>query len=239
MAESISDKTFEDVLQLIMDRSNAKVRTMMPAKVLSFNADKGTATVRPVIHSFYYNHDTGEPQPYLPQPIPNCPVTYQTGGGYEMTYPLEAGDQVYIGVAERSIDEWAATGQEALVPQDLRRFDLTDAVVLAGIIAPNVRTDAIPTDGAEIRHAGSGFKVRVTENGLYLGDGTNELIALVRDLLGHVDDLAGQVSTLAASVTTTMLGPQPLSNGPAVATQVGTIQTALGTTDTKLDSIKE
>lgn len=239
MTDTFTDKTFEDLLGLVMERSNAKVRTMFPAKVLSFDADRAVATVRPVIHSFYYNHDTGEPQPYLPQPIPNCPVSYQSGGGYELIYPLEPGDQVYIGVAERSIDEWAATGQESIVPQDLRRFDLSDAVVLAGIVAPSARTNAAPTDGVELRHNDSGFKIRVTETGLYFGDGTNELIALVRELLGQVDDLATQLSTLAASVTATMLGPQPLSNGPAVATQVGIIQASIGATDTKLGSIQE
>lgn len=214
---SLDENELADVLQLVMDRSNAKIRTTIPAKVQSFDKDTQTATVRPAVQSYYFDVDEDEPAAYHPEPIANCPVWYPAGDGFSIRWPLTNGDDVLILVAERSIDEWAATGNSDAIPRDLRRFDLSDAIVLPGLRPPSNALSDFKGDGLEIRHS-AGAKLRVTKTGqIYLGNGSVDLVSLVKDLMA-------QVRTLALSTTVTLFGPQILSNGPSVAAQVATLE---------------
>ncbi len=129
----IDENELAEVLDLVGKRSNARIRTTLPARISSFDKDTQTATVVLAVQSYRWDVDLEEPVAYQPEPIARCPVYFPTGGGYTLRFPLEKGDDCLVLVAERSIDEWAATGEATNIPRDLRRFDLSDAIVLPGL----------------------------------------------------------------------------------------------------------
>lgn len=116
----------EKVIKSALDARMGEVHTSFPATVVSFSAGPpATATVRPIAAN---TRKTGEGQlttERLPD-LPACPVMFPSGTGH----PLQAGDEVVVVVAERSVAEWSAGGGSETEPRDPRRFDLSDALVI-------------------------------------------------------------------------------------------------------------
>jgi len=65
--------------------------------------------------------------------IQNVPVMFPRSGGASLTFPVNKGDGVLILFSERSLERWlSSTGGE--VEQGVnRRFDLSDAIAIAGL----------------------------------------------------------------------------------------------------------
>lgn len=209
---------FIELTKLISDRTKAKIRTAVPGVVRAFDPETQTATVQVAVAYAYLDPDAVEEvQRYIPRPITNCPVIFPQGGGFSLRFPLEPGDDCLILVAERSIDEWAATGNAGVTPRDLRRFDLSDALVL-----PAPRPAARPLedfrdDAVELRHDASGRSFRIRDDGkIAIGDGTNELLDIVHGLIGDL-------------LTAIMPGSSPPGSpfDPATLGALGALQTQL------------
>lgn len=131
-----------EVIRRAIEHGIARVHTSIPARVVSYDAARQTATVQITIRSRFRNAD-GQIVTFLPPPIPNVPVQFPSGGGCSLTWPLVEGDPVLLVFAERSIDEWRAQSGDDHEPSDPRRFDLSDAVALAGVRSP---ADPLPAD---------------------------------------------------------------------------------------------
>lgn len=124
-----------DVLRAALAAGLGRVRVAIPAKVVSYDAAKQTITAQVVIRSRYLDADGAEVA-YLPAPVANVPVDFPSGGGYAITWPLNAGDPVVLVVCDRSVDEWKTTAQGDNTPAVPRRFDLTDAIAIPGGRSP-------------------------------------------------------------------------------------------------------
>jgi hypothetical protein len=129
----------DDLLSEAMAAALGRVRVAMPAVVLSYDGATQTVTAKPAIMPRRHDPDTDELVPYELPAIANVPVMFHSSSLGSLTIPLVAGDFVFLLVADRSLDEWKATGNELNVPQDVRRFDWTDVVAIPGgrpIVAP-------------------------------------------------------------------------------------------------------
>lgn len=137
----------EDVLHRAVRSELATVHTSMPGRVLSYDAVTQRATVQLTVRFSRRDPDTGERIPYEPEPLPNVPILWPTGGAgdYSDTWPLTRGDEVWVLFAERSIDEWTVTGNDVVTPASVRRFNLSDAVAMP---AKSSRREALPEDAA-------------------------------------------------------------------------------------------
>jgi len=123
----------DEVLREVIRTETARIHTVLPATILDYDHSEQRATVQSRVEFSYRDPETGERQTYYPEPVPNCPVRFPTGGGFSLTFPLESGDPVKLCVAERSIDEVMEQGGDRAEPQDPRRFDLSDAIVEPGL----------------------------------------------------------------------------------------------------------
>lgn len=116
--------------------SKAEMWTAFPGIVEEVKLEQMTANVRPAIKALQ--------RPSQPPDDPNfeewvemptlldCPIVYPSGGGYSITFPLAAGDEVLIIISSRCIDGWWELGGPQ--PQlDLRMHDLSDGFCLPGI----------------------------------------------------------------------------------------------------------
>ena len=110
-----------------------RIETAIPASVVSYDPTLQTVTVKPTVSGRYQDPDTGSLIPFPLPTIAGVPVAFPSSSGFAITWPLAPGDTVYLVCADRSMDEWKTLGTPETVPQDTRRFDLTDAVAIPGL----------------------------------------------------------------------------------------------------------
>lgn len=111
----------EKIIRDAVQEGTAQMHTQVPGRILSYDHDEQKAKVQLIVKHAYDNE--GEVDYYKPAPLVNVPVIFPA----IMTWPLEEGDPGWVQFAERSIDEYQATGNDTTEPADVRRFDLSDA----------------------------------------------------------------------------------------------------------------
>ncbi|MEN0065929.1 MAG: Gp138 family membrane-puncturing spike protein [Myxococcota bacterium] len=104
-----------------------RIHSCLPATVVAFSPPS-TVTVQPALAIRRRVPDSDELVAEAMPQFHNLPVIWPK----HYTGTLDVGDYVTLVVADRSLDEWKATGARINVPQDVRRFNLTDAYVLPG-----------------------------------------------------------------------------------------------------------
>lgn len=138
MPPGTQEPTLEDVIREFVRAGTAKMRISFPATVVVYDPVTQTATIQPALHSRVDDVllDVERPEATPPPQLSGVPVVWPSGGGaaspWSVHGPLAPGDPVTVLVAERSTDEWRALGAPTNVPQDARRFDVSDAVCYPG-----------------------------------------------------------------------------------------------------------
>lgn len=119
-----------DALQLLVETSLGDVNTSVPGTVVSYDAAKNRAVVKPAFPKMIANGDTLD----APQ-IVEVPIVWPASGGgsASFTMPLKPGDGVMLSFQQRSLEGWLAGKTEA--PDDPRTFDLSDCVAIPGCSA--------------------------------------------------------------------------------------------------------
>lgn len=189
---SIQTPGLTDMLATIT-RASAGVQTGMPAQVVRFTeGPPARCSAKPLLQR--RDAETGEATDY--PVIPDVPIIYPAGGGFRMSWPLVAGDQVWLVFGSRDISGWKSGGG-ASAPRSQRRAGLSDAVALAGF-APSTGTPLI--------------ELAITPEGkVRFGSPAVDIIKSLRDL---ALELAG--TTAAGS---------PLSSAAALTTLAGQLTT--------------
>jgi hypothetical protein len=192
--------SLSDLLDIFERAVKGDIDTAFVGQVQTYDASTQTCSVKPVIQARFLNGDALD----LPV-VPRVPVCFPRGGGFMMTWPLEAGDTVLVVCADRSIDEWKATNNSSILPVDLRRFDLSDAVAYAGVSSPAAPLLSATDDSMVIgEDSFSGMKITIKDGKVSIGTTAAELLNLVDNLIGALDDFT--TATSAAAIEPT-LGP--------------------------------
>lgn len=157
----------ETIKEAFSAKIKSEIHVSMPAKVVSFDEDKQTAVVQPLVRDKILNRSTGDVGFVKLPIIQDVPVCFPSGGGFTLTMPVGAGDEVLLVFTDTSFDSWWARG-DVQNWVDLRRHDLSDAVAVLGMRSkPNV-IDSVITDGAELRNDGGDVKVQIKNGQLVL-----------------------------------------------------------------------
>lgn len=88
------------------------VHTALPGIVKKYDASKGVCDVQPAVKRALEREDGTIATESLPV-IPNVRVCWPGAGGYELHFPLAAGDTVWLMFAEADMQKWESTGQES------------------------------------------------------------------------------------------------------------------------------
>lgn len=189
-------QSMTDLLDLFERAVKGDIDTAFVGQVQTYDASNQTCSVKPVIQARFLNGDSLN----LPV-VPRVPVCFPRGGGFMMTWPLEAGDTVLVVCADRSIDEWKATNNSSILPVDLRRFDLSDAVAYAGVSSPADPLQSATDDSMVIgEDTFSGMKITIKDGTVTIGISTVELLDLID----------GFADVVANAQAVTVLGNTPL-----------------------------
>ncbi len=118
---------FDDPLEAVraaLDGFQRRVWTALPGIVTAYDATDNTVSVQPALKVNVMNAAGVVQATTLPLLV-KCPVVFPGGGGYTLTFPIAAGDEVLVVFASRCIDAWwQSGGVQAQI--ELRAHDLSD-----------------------------------------------------------------------------------------------------------------
>lgn len=118
-----------------------EVRTLIPGIIISFDGPTQTAQVQPAIKRVFVTKNPGQDAVVTQVAIPPCvnvPVRFPRGGGFVLTFPVQAGDECILHFSDRAIDFWYQNGGIQL-PSEYRMHHLSDAFATVDVASqPNV-----------------------------------------------------------------------------------------------------
>lgn len=165
-----------------------KMRTAMPARIVSFDPRAQTAVVQPLTR-LVKSDGAGVDLP----PLGDVPVQFPEGGGFAFTFPLEDGDEGMLVIADRCIDGWWQSGQPS-DPMDFRMHDLSDGMFIPGINAVPNAIPAFDMNAIVMRKFDGSAYFKIDKGGNIEADGTAMLIkcpATFQKLVTYQDGIAG------------------------------------------------
>lgn len=149
--------------------------------------------------------------------IPNAVVFIMATSSFFSSMPIAVGDQVLILVSDHSMDKYMETdGKEVLDSEDIRRNDITDAIVIPGIPTPKASISEISTtdmvmgkrDGSALIKITSDNKVKIKGLEVLLGSLTaNKALAM-----------AEKVDSRLSALETYVQVPHGSAVGPTIPT---------------------
>lgn len=124
-----------EVLRAIVQDETWRFRVCLPGVVESYDPLTQTVSVKPAVKIPRNDEETQRGYSYLDPPvISGVPVAFPQGGdGGYITWPIVKGASVLLVFADVSIDDWLIKGGSGVEPESTRRFDISDAVAIAGL----------------------------------------------------------------------------------------------------------
>jgi hypothetical protein len=139
----------EENIRLGIESYLADTWTSIPCIVQSFNASQNTIEARPAIKVKVSTEDGEEVETELPLLV-DVPVCLLRGGGYCITVPIKAGDNVLVVFADRCIDAWWQNGGVQNQEQ-LRIHDLSDGFAVLNPSNLTSKVSGYSTSSIQIR----------------------------------------------------------------------------------------
>lgn len=187
-------QSFDEVVGILIDAKLRGLHTSDVGVIRSYDRVTQSCSVLPVVARMR-RQENGEVGPsYMPE-IGKVPVVFPGGGENSETWDLVAGDSVLIVYLSRSADTWKARGGTQVNPEDGRRHDLNDAVVIPSVraFAEAIGAEGVSEDGMVKRWRGQ----------LFLGS------ALAADPVVRVSDLGKIIAALTTAIAALALVSDP------------------------------
>lgn len=172
--------TLAEVLQNAIRADLLDMHTMMPAKVEKYDSDTQKASISPLLKKKYTNGDIVQFAV-----INDIPVQWPSGGDAFIHMPLKVGDIGMAVFAERSLDKWLSGGGGAVLPDDPRHHNITDAVFIPGI-RTFTEAFAVPNpDRATIKNGSMIIELDASGK-IKIEGATQELLAVIDSFMTNV-----------------------------------------------------
>lgn len=176
--------TLSDAVRYAIISHLNNVHTALPAKIISYDSSKKKAKVQPTLNKRYANGQNIE------MPIINgVPVVFPSSSNFSMTWPLSANDYVLLVFSERSTAEWLNKGG-LVTPQDPRKFDLSDAIAIPGLM-PYIESNTNSNNDFTVKIGDATFKM--SPDGKFCFSGQNE------ELMSILDELFTTIEAITVS----------------------------------------
>lgn len=137
----------EDITRAWIERYLDDVHTAFPGKVQSYDAEKQTADIVPLIRHAVPQADGSFLYEELPM-LPSVPVIFPRVGEWFMAFRVAEGDTMLVMCCESAIGHWRVGDGAIQHPGDTRRHHLSHAVAIPGLFVRDRALSNAPTDGA-------------------------------------------------------------------------------------------
>lgn len=155
--------SFEETLRAMFDDFRSGQFTSMPARVVSYDAQKQTISAQPTIKAYVLQKDGTSKATEYPV-IPDIPVQFPGSGGQTMTFPVKAGDECLLNFCSRSQDSWQQSGG-VQAPMDTGMNNLSNAFAMLGFRSNPRALTNVSTDATEVRSDDGNTKISLSGAG--------------------------------------------------------------------------
>ena len=124
--------------------------TAMPGIIQTFDAAAVTCVVQPALQGLQLQPDGNSVWVNMPLLL-DVPVVFPRGGGFTLTFPIAAGDEVLVVFASRCIDDWWTASGFANKQAELRMHDLSDGFAIPGPFSQVTKISGISTTSVQLR----------------------------------------------------------------------------------------
>lgn len=149
-------------LQVATENALGEINTTLPGKIISVNGNR--VVVQPTMPKQLASGDALDAPNVVEVPVV---WPYAQAGKIGLTMPLRPGDGVLLVFAQRSLEGWLSGNAGA--PDDPRRFDLSDAIAIPGLMsnapAPSTNQLELFFNNAKLRFASNGVISLENANG--------------------------------------------------------------------------
>lgn len=125
----------EDLIRAHIEHELDSVHGPFLARVQSYDRDRGTVDVVPLVRHARLDPDGGYTHEDLPV-IPCCPVAWPRAGGFFIAFALQPGDLVVCLTMTNAYGHWWAGDGSIQDPGDLRRHHIANSIALPLSVHP-------------------------------------------------------------------------------------------------------
>lgn len=158
----------EESLRLALESAQAQIWTAMPGVVTSVDLAKQTVSVQPTIQGTTEKPNGDTQNVNLPVLV-DVPLMFPRAGGFALTFPVAAGDEVLVVFGCRCIDSWWQSGGVG-APAEARMHDLSDGFAILAPTSQPKKLENVSSTNVQLRdEAGTTFlevqpggKIKVT-----------------------------------------------------------------------------
>lgn len=163
----------EESLRLALESAQAQIWTAMPGVVTAVDLDKQTVSVQPTIQGTTEKPNGDTQNVNLPLLV-DVPLMFPRAGGFALTFPVKAGDEVLVVFGCRCIDSWWQSGGVGTAAE-ARMHDLSDGFAILAPTSQPKKLANVSAANVQLRdEAGSTF-LEVTPGGKIKLTATSEL----------------------------------------------------------------
>ena len=139
-----------EAFRLALEGNQVGIWTALPCIVVSVNLTAMTCELQPAIKSVFEDQLGAISQITLPV-LPDVPICFPSAGGFTLTFPIKAGDDVLGVFSSRCIDAWWQSGgvQQAM---ESRMHDLSDCFAIPGPKSQPKVISAISSTTVQLRN---------------------------------------------------------------------------------------
>jgi len=199
----------EEAMRLVLDGRQSTIWTAIPGIVQKVDFTKMTCEVQPAIRGSIEDESGKVQSVDLPLLI-NVPIVFPSAGGFTITMPLKANDEVLVVFSARAIDAWwQSSGVQQ--PVEARMHDLSDGFAIPGPRSVPNAVSGISTNSVQIRKDDGSAYVEVAQSGkvklisgdkITIANDTNDLKGVINGLADLLDTLNTALTAFSATVQT-------------------------------------
>lgn len=146
--------------------------TSYPGKIISFDPVKQVAKVEIAREQYHNSLDTLYEQYDFPI-LEDVPVQFPSGGGFVLTFPVNAGDNCMLHFCDKGYSHWLYEGKNKIgkfpsgIPRNeyFRSYNINDAVALVGYNPIPEAVSSFNPTSPELRNSDRTQRVTLVNNG--------------------------------------------------------------------------
>lgn len=153
----------EESLRLAMESQQAQIWTALPGVVAAVNLAAQTLSVQPAVQGSVASPDGAKQLVNLPLLV-DVPIVWPRAGGFALTFPIAAGDEVLVVFASRCIDSWWQSGGIG-APAEARMHDLSDGFAILAPTSQPKKLSGVSSTNVQLRDESGTTYVEITPDG--------------------------------------------------------------------------
>lgn len=160
-AERLNDP--EESLRIALESAQANIWTAIPGVVTAVDLTAQTVSVQPSVQGTISSPDGSSQSVNLPLLV-DVPIVWPRAGGFALTFPIAANDEVLVVFASRCIDSWWQSGGVG-AQAEVRMHDLSDGFAVLAPTSQPRKLSGVSSTNVQLRDDAGTTYVEIAPGG--------------------------------------------------------------------------